>query len=120
LKSTSSTSSRGISSKARKKTSKKKIAGIVVLVIIGIFGALIAIGLSLNSTSSAFTHAGSPSDQEIETQIAQASTDQEMDRLWNKELNMCIDWHLKGNNLYEVQCDGRTMTEERDSYLSSI
>jgi uncharacterized membrane protein YvbJ len=39
----------GSSSKARKKTSKKKIAGIVILVTIGIFGALIAIGLSLSS-----------------------------------------------------------------------
>jgi hypothetical protein len=41
----------GGSSRTRKKTSKKKIAGIVFLVIIGIFGALIAIGLSINSTN---------------------------------------------------------------------
>jgi len=86
----------------------------VILVIIGIFGALIAIGASLNSTTSSFARAGIPSDQEIETQIAQASTDPAMDRLWNRGLNLCIDWHLRGNNLNEVECDGRAMTEERN------
>jgi hypothetical protein len=63
---------------------------------------LIAIGASVYSTPSTFTRASSPSDQEIETQIAQASTDPEMDRLWNKGLNMCMDWHKQDRQYMET------------------
>jgi hypothetical protein len=43
------------SGRVRKTRSKKKTAGIVILVIIGIFGALIAIGLSTTTTTTTIT-----------------------------------------------------------------
>lgn len=102
--------------KVQKKTrSKKKIAVIVILVIVGIFGALIAIGASLNSTSSTFAGAGAPSDQEIETQIAQASPNPNIDTTWNEILNVCMNLHRLGDNLFESDCDGGTMIADRDN-----
>jgi uncharacterized membrane protein YvbJ len=57
-------------SEGRKKTSKKKIAGIVILIILGIFGVLIAIGASLSSTTTTTPGAAVNPAQQTEDRIA--------------------------------------------------
>lgn len=56
-----------------------------------------------------------PSDQEVETEIALASPNPDYDRLWNEELNLCMELHRLGGNLLEQDCDAESLTQERDS-----
>lgn len=104
--------------------SRKAKAGIVVVVIIIIVVGLIAAAAYYyysssssrqNSTAAIFASAGAPSEQEIQTQIAQASPNPNMDTTWNDKLNACMNIHsLGGSSLLESDCDSRTMTEDRD------
>jgi hypothetical protein len=73
------------SSGAQKARSKKKIAGIVIIVIVGIFGALIAIGLSLSSTMTRTT----TTQSEVVNQTQQ--TEERIARLLQNDPNRIND-----------------------------
>ena len=60
------------------------------------------------------TNTTMPSDQEIQTEIAQASPTPDYDTLVNQGIDNCIEWFEMGNNPFEVACDIQAMTEERN------
>jgi hypothetical protein len=104
--------------------SRKAKVGIVVVVVIIVVGLIAAAAYYYyssssfsrqNNTAAIFTAAGAPSEQEIQTQIAQASPNPNMDTTWNDKLNACMNVHrLGGSSLLESDCDSRTITEDRD------
>jgi hypothetical protein len=93
---------------------------IVVIIVVGLIAAAAYYYYSSsfsrqNNTAAIFAAAGAPSELEIQTQIAQASPNSNMDTTWNDKLNACMNVHrLGGSSLLESDCDSRTMTEDRD------
>jgi hypothetical protein len=93
---------------------KAKIVIITAVVIIsGLAGASAAVYYLRKSTTA--TIAGAPSEQEIETQIVQASSDPKVDRIWNNILNVCMEIYNKGMEMFASDCNGSYITEDRDS-----
>lgn len=83
-----------------------------LLLAVGVLGASAA----YNKSRLAAIIPGAPSEQEIEAQKMQASSDPEYDRLWGKTLEICMkSYRGVGDDFYENGCNGRAKTEERDS-----
>ena len=102
---------------------RAKIGIAVAVVIVALIGASAAVYYSRQSVSDTVSSAppqqnivtipGAPSEQEVETEIAQVSPNANQDRNWNRLINNCMTYISHAGNLTE-DCSGREMVALRD------